>query len=57
MLLKGTRTSALAPSPRVSARMFVVMAITILPLGLGGCKSLGLNDITGSIGQPDNASN
>ena len=53
MLLKGTRTSALAPSPRVSARMFVVMAITILPLGLGGCKSLGLNDITGSIGQPD----
>ncbi len=36
-----------------SARRLALLAMTALPLCLAGCKSVGLDDITGSIGQPD----
>jgi hypothetical protein len=34
-------------------RGFVLLAMTALPLCLAGCKTVGLDDITGSIAQPD----
>ena len=43
------------PSPRNMARRFALLAVTALPLCLGGCKSIALGDITGSIGRPDTA--
>jgi len=46
------RPSATDPFTRLAARRIALLAVTVLPLCLAGCKSLGLDDITGSIGQP-----
>ena len=42
-------------SAALMARGLALLAITVLPLGLAGCKSLALSDITSSIGEPDTA--
>jgi hypothetical protein len=46
---QGMTASAIS----ASARRLALLAMTALPLCLAGCKSVGLDDITGSIGQPD----
>ena len=53
MLLKGTRTSATVLSSCLGARSLALLAMLTLPVGLAGCKSLSMSDVTGSIGQPD----
>ena len=53
MFLKGPRTDAAAQWAPARARRLALLAAAALPLCLGGCKSLSLDDITGSIGQPD----
>ncbi len=40
-------------APRAKARLRAATAVVAIALALGGCKSVGLSDITGSIGQPE----
>ncbi len=53
-MLKGqSRRDARAVSLPAMTRGFVLLAMTAMPLCLAGCKTVALDDITGSISQPD----
>lgn len=53
MLTGQSRRDARNPSLHAMTRRFVLLAMTALPLCLAGCKTVSLDDITGSIAQPD----
>ncbi len=53
MLQAQFRRDARPVSLHAITRGFVLLAITALPLCLAGCKTMSLDDITGSIAQPD----
>ena len=53
-MLQGQSCGVARPaSLHAMTRGFVLLAITALPLCLAGCKTVSLDDITGSIAQPD----
>ena len=53
MLQAQLRRDARSVSLQAITRGFVLMAMTALPLCLAGCKTVSLDDITGSIARPD----
>lgn len=53
MLQGQYRRDARPVSLPAMTRGFVLLAMTALPLCLAGCKTVALDDITGSIAQPD----
>ena len=53
-MLKGqSRRSARPVCFHAMTRGLVLLAMTALPLCLAGCKTVSLDDITGSISEPD----
>ena len=53
-MLKGqSRRNARPVRLHAMTRGFVLLAMTALPLCLAGCKTVSLDDITGSISEPD----
>jgi Flp pilus assembly protein TadD len=53
MISEGPLSGARTRAPRGASRRLSLLVLVALPLCLGGCKSLGLSDMTASIAKPD----